>query len=470
MATMITSECINCGACEPECPNNAISQGDEIYVIDPLLCTECVGFHDYEACAAVCPVDCCVTDPNNVEAEEVLIARARELHNEIDFGESFESRFRKVSGKTTPAQQAVQEPRRQEVKASPSPPQAETKAEDNPKPVAPQPSSPKPENKQPPSKPSALPIQVRRPEKRFPGEISKSYQEILLQFEKRGPLTRTLPRILVLLLQPLLGGLPHQEKKDLEKAVGNTFFFSLIGSTGLNILINTILYPLLLMGLAVGLAGVDILFSQKINSYVLIGVFLSFLEGTYRLREGIFHAKPAGEMDFGSAFYGIPLSYALQPIMARHAGVIRSSPIPVDGFYEKGFVAKLERERRYGNVYTIEDWGSAYFLSLEFPTRVPDIGLPARLQIPDEMPDYDYDLILKDGHFIVKGRCTDERIRKISSSVGAFPPEFTTVIPLQEKVEGFSHRFESKLLEVLLLKKSRSEGSGEQPSLDKKVS
>ena len=56
MATMITGDCINCGACEPECPNNAISQGDPVFVIDPILCTECVGFHDYEACAAVCPV------------------------------------------------------------------------------------------------------------------------------------------------------------------------------------------------------------------------------------------------------------------------------------------------------------------------------------------------------------------------------------------------------------------------------
>ena len=51
MATMITNECINCGACEPECPNNAITQGDPVFVIDPKLCTECVGFHDYEACA-----------------------------------------------------------------------------------------------------------------------------------------------------------------------------------------------------------------------------------------------------------------------------------------------------------------------------------------------------------------------------------------------------------------------------------
>src|SRR5690242_1747674 len=114
MATMITSECINCGACEPECPNNAISQGEPVYVIDPLLCTECVGFHDYEACAAVCPVDCCVTDPNNIETEEVLIARARELHKETDFGAGFQSRFRKANAEDGAASQT----------ASPQPPPA----------------------------------------------------------------------------------------------------------------------------------------------------------------------------------------------------------------------------------------------------------------------------------------------------------------------------------------------------------
>ena len=98
MATMITNECINCGACEPECPNNAISQGDPVFVIDPLLCTECVGFHDYEACAAVCPVDVCVTDPNNIETEAALMERARMLHPETSFPENFESRFRKGQG------------------------------------------------------------------------------------------------------------------------------------------------------------------------------------------------------------------------------------------------------------------------------------------------------------------------------------------------------------------------------------
>ena len=87
MATYITDECINCGACEPECPNEAISEGDETFVIDPKLCTECVGFHGDEACQAVCPVECCVPDPNIRETEVDLLARAISLHP----GQSFPS-------------------------------------------------------------------------------------------------------------------------------------------------------------------------------------------------------------------------------------------------------------------------------------------------------------------------------------------------------------------------------------------
>lgn len=95
MATMITEECINCGACEPECPNEAISEAEDIYIIDPELCTECVGHHDEEQCAAVCPVDCCVTDPNNEEPEGLLLDRAKKVHPEKEFPEDFPSRFKK---------------------------------------------------------------------------------------------------------------------------------------------------------------------------------------------------------------------------------------------------------------------------------------------------------------------------------------------------------------------------------------
>src|SRR5262245_10087484 len=109
MATMITSECINCGACEPECPNTAIYQGGvewemngvkhpplsaEVFYIVPEKCTECVGFHEQEACAAVCPVDVCIPNPDIPETEAVLLQRARELHPEVQFGPDFPSRLR----------------------------------------------------------------------------------------------------------------------------------------------------------------------------------------------------------------------------------------------------------------------------------------------------------------------------------------------------------------------------------------
>ena len=114
MAIIITDECINCGACEPECPNNAIYEGgvewaiadgtsirgsytlmdgtvidadsrnkplaEDTYYIVPNKCTECQGFHEEPQCAAVCPVDCCVPDPDRRESDEILLARKEKLH------------------------------------------------------------------------------------------------------------------------------------------------------------------------------------------------------------------------------------------------------------------------------------------------------------------------------------------------------------------------------------------------------
>jgi ferredoxin len=72
MALYITDECINCDVCEPECPNGAISQGEEYYRIDPNLCTECVGHFNTSQCVEVCPVDCILPDPNHRETKEQL--------------------------------------------------------------------------------------------------------------------------------------------------------------------------------------------------------------------------------------------------------------------------------------------------------------------------------------------------------------------------------------------------------------
>jgi len=79
MALLINDECINCDVCEPECPNDAISMGDEIYVIEPDLCTECVGHFDEPQCVEVCPVDCIPKDPDHVETREQLQAKYERL-------------------------------------------------------------------------------------------------------------------------------------------------------------------------------------------------------------------------------------------------------------------------------------------------------------------------------------------------------------------------------------------------------
>jgi len=80
MAMKVLDDCINCAACEPECPNEALRAGDPVYVIDAERCTECVGAHDTPRCVAVCPVDCIIEDPNRIESKEQLRARYTQLH------------------------------------------------------------------------------------------------------------------------------------------------------------------------------------------------------------------------------------------------------------------------------------------------------------------------------------------------------------------------------------------------------
>jgi len=79
MSLLINDECINCDVCEPECPNSAISQGDEIYEIDPSLCSECVGHFDVPQCMEVCPVDCILKDPDNEESDGKLRLKYEQL-------------------------------------------------------------------------------------------------------------------------------------------------------------------------------------------------------------------------------------------------------------------------------------------------------------------------------------------------------------------------------------------------------
>lgn len=80
MALRITEECINCDMCEPECPNDAIKMGSEIYAIDVTKCTECIGHYDDPQCVACCPIDCIEPDPEHPETETSVMNKLERLN------------------------------------------------------------------------------------------------------------------------------------------------------------------------------------------------------------------------------------------------------------------------------------------------------------------------------------------------------------------------------------------------------
>lgn len=469
MSTTITSECINCGACEPECPNTAIYGGgvewelngqvspaiaQDIYYIVPSKCTECVGFHDHEACAAVCPVDCCVPDPNNPETQGVLLARARTLHPELTIPDDAPSRFLKEGG------------------TQPSPPAAG--AETNgaaptaaaaPKPAPAPPAAPQAAPAAHVSSAIAAPIaMVNLPkdvgalpgpigDKHFEGELNEDFETVLATVDTApvqgapGPV-----RVALRLLEPVLGAMPDSTKAMLEEAVGSPSGFSRARSTALNIILNLILYPAILTAAAAVLLG-DSVFSIATRGWIFLGVVVAIVETVWRLREGILHAKPASEMIYRAAIYGLaiaPLGAVLTRGGAKGRKVERK--VAFDGFQTNLHDEKLERDRRYGTVYTVKEYANAYLVRLEMPRKLPASSLKRLWNLPDEMPDYDYSIALGDNVLTVRASVRGEALRRLSYVSSAFPADFMTRIEFGKQVAAFKHRLRDKVIEIVVLK------------------
>jgi ferredoxin len=461
MATMITAECINCGACEPECPNTAIYQGgvdyeyngqtlpalsQEVFYIVPEKCTECVGFHDQEACAAVCPVDVCIPNPDIPESEEVLIVRAKQLHPDTDFGPNFPSRFREGGGsEVPPAAEAAPAP------AAPAAPAAAPA----PAPAAPAAAAPPVAGRteRPISGPKVAPAsKMPRVEKTFAGELSMSFDDAVALLKIGRGKARGGVKWLAALAQPLLGALPFKIKKSLEQAIGDRRFFTAAGATGVNALQNMILYPLIITAIGALVMEREV-FSAQLKWYIFLGIALASFESIWRMREG-FRGLPPDRVIYRGTFYGLPIAPVVSPLVSRlNAPKELSGTVGQDGFSDQRFDEKLERERRYGEVYRLREENNGFLVEFEFPRKTPQSGVKEELGIPDEMPDYDYDLSLHNGFFVVKGKVTDPALRKAAAVSSAFPPDFTTNIKLPSRVKGFRHRFNDKNLEVALVKR-----------------
>ncbi len=473
MATMITSECINCGACEPECPNTAIYQGaveweapdgsmhpaisDEIFYIVPEKCTECVGFHDHEACAAVCPVDCCVPNPDIPETHDVLLLRARALHPEQTIPDDAPSRFAKAetgAGASAPA-----------AAATPPPPPAASAASDAPAPRA-EAASVQPPAAPPAAKAAPIERKIDKPAARAPaapkvfaGEFPGDFDQIVgaLGAPRRQALSWRSTVALGLLAagQGVFGALGDGAKRRIEAAVGDRRFFNAELATAANVFLNLLLYPTacVVLGTVLGRAG---LFTSATHWWIVLGVLLAVGEAAWRLHENFFRGRPITETPLRGAAYGPLLlpAGALVTALAGRTGA--SSGVGFDGFHgdQHHFDDKLERARRYGEVFRLVDRGDAYLLQVEFPRVVPPSTIGASMQLPTVMPDYDYELTLENGAFVVHARVDDPHVRSVTGAAPAFPSEFTTRVPLAQPVAGFRHRYRDKTLDVVLPKVS----------------
>src|SRR2546427_8186014 len=342
MATMITSECINCGACEPECPNTAIYQGgvewqatdgsmqaalsNDIFYIVPEKCTECVGFHDHEACAAVCPVDCCVPNPDIPETYEVLLDGARALHPELTVGDDAPSRFKKDGaapvegdGKAAPAPAAA-------PSAAAAPKATPAAAA---KPSAAAPARGRVEK-------AIAPPPKARPTPSFAGELPVEYDQLVadLGTPRRRLRSRVtlVPLSLLAAGQGFLGALSPAMKQRIDASVSDRRFFDPQLATAANIFLNLVLYPVACV--AVAMAGGHVsLFTPVPHHWIVLGLGIGVGEASLRLRACFFHAAPLAEVPLRGALYGAPLCPACRLRLGSFAPPSTTSTGDVDGLF-----------------------------------------------------------------------------------------------------------------------------------------
>jgi hypothetical protein len=256
---------------------------------------------------------------------------------------------------------------------------------------------------------------------------------------------------LVALAQPLLGALPYKQKRAIEVAVGDRRFFTTSGATGLNALHNFIIYPVICVLIGALLLDRSV-FTEHLRYLICLGVIVASIETIWRMREG-FQGRPQEQVLYRAAVYGLPMGPLVSPVLRLVETRQQQGTVGHDGFTDPRFEDRLERERRYGEVYRLTEDNNGYLLQLEFPRTVPPSGIKAELGVGDEMPDYDYDIALQNGFLVVKGKVIETNVRKLASVSPAFPPDFTQNIKLPGRVAGFRHRFADKTLEVALPRK-----------------
>jgi hypothetical protein len=291
----------------------------------------------------------------------------------------------------------------------------------------------------------------------YPGELPAEYDAIAADLGKpvrntRG-ITGRIGLLLLAAMQGVYGAASGPALRELEQAVSDHRCFRADLAIAANVFLNVLLYPVVCCAIAIvlGKAG---LFTADMRWWVALGFIIALGEAAWRLRDSFFRGVPLAEVSPRGALYAplvLPLVAITKSLLGNRG---EASGIGFDGFSsgEERYDEKLERARRYGSVYQLEERDDAYVLRVEFPRLVPPTSLGSQLGLPTEMPDYDFELALRDGAFVVHAKVIDPDVRKLTAVAPAFPGEFTTEVVLRDAVTGFRHRYEDKTLEVILPK------------------
>lgn len=134
--------------------------------------------------------------------------------------------------------------------------------------------------------------------------------------------------------------------------------------------------------------------------------------------------------------------------------------VAFDGYSNPLHDEKIERDRRYGTVYTVVEHANAYLVCIEMPRRIPASSLKELWKLPDEMPDYDYTVTLHDRVLAVRAGVRGDAMRRLSYISASFPSDFSTRIEFDQPVASFKHRMRNKVLEMVVFKSASSEAIG----------
>ena len=295
--------------------------------------------------------------------------------------------------------------------------------------------------------------------------------------------------VLTMLLQPFLGAFSANFKARLEEMAGNSLVFSSAVSTGINSLINLTLYPLILFFIGFRGQAPD-LFSSKGNLMIFLGVVIAITEGIYRFKDEF--SSTEEQPRYGAAFYGWFLSLVATPLLIGLRSALVTTPaaprttvpgaVDVEGTIYADDIK--ERYRRYGMINQVSEMADYYRIEVEFPRWVPNSSMKEAFNLPDRMPDYDYEVRLSSPYSTADpipapattvtvqthlpvdpktGQMEDPRFEDVVGRASSFPNGFTNIFPIQAQPEDFYTHYRNRVLEIIVPKTGTYEELGLEP-------